>query len=129
VDHIRPINDESERDDARYAFIERFINDEKARDDVRRAFMRDPERERQLHAMEQALLKGVRKEIPPLQILLRGLDIQGDEKERIESEIRQVVVEEIITEERARLRGVPVKARTGRASTGIEKAIEVSLGG
>jgi len=46
----------------------------------------------------KALLEGVREEHPPLQIILRGLDIEGEEKQNLETAIRQVIVEEMIKE-------------------------------
>jgi hypothetical protein len=68
------------------------ITDESDIDDVRRNladYLEDDVR-----ATADALLEGRRE--PPLQIHTGGLNLEGDEKERVESELRRIVVDELV---------------------------------
>jgi len=83
----------------------RFVADDDPQE-LLRTQMDDQEWERVIRAEEKALLEGHQEVRPPLQILCQGLNLRGEEKERIESEIRRVIVEEISREKRAWLQGL-----------------------
>jgi hypothetical protein len=102
----------------------RLIRDESEFEDLRRDLV-DP-LERETRATADALLKGRRE--PPLQIHIQGLNLEGEAKDRIESEIRRTVVEELVEDARAQLRGGQPKPEEG-PPLDEGAAISVSLGG
>lgn len=102
----------------------RLIGDESEVDYLRRDLV-DP-LEREVRATADALLNG--RWEPPLQILLRGLSLEGEAKDRIESEIRRIVVEELVEDRLAQLRGVQPEHEEGPPPD-EGAAFSVSLGG
>jgi hypothetical protein len=102
----------------------RLIRDESEFEDVRRDLV-DP-LEREARATADALLKGRRE--PPLQIHIQGLNLEGEAKDRIESEIRRTVVEELLEDARAQLRGGQPEPEE-EPPLDEDAAISVSLGG
>jgi hypothetical protein len=109
VAYLRLIGDESEVEDV---------------EDLRRDLV-DP-LEREARATTDALLKG--RWEPPLQIHIQGLNLEGEAKERIESELRRTVVEELLEDARAQLRGVQPEPEEG-LPLDEDAAISISLGG
>jgi hypothetical protein len=96
------------------------ITDESDIDDVRRNladYLEDDVR-----ATADALLEG--RWEPPLQIYTRGLSLEGNEKERVESEIRRIVVDELVDDVLAQ--GVRPEPKVLPESQG-SAAFEVSL--
>jgi len=82
--------------------------------------------ERDVRATADALLKG--RWEPPLQVLIQGLNLEEEAKDRVESEIRQTVVEELVEDALAQLRGVQPEPEEGPPPN-EGGAISVSLGG
>ena len=76
-----------------------YIPDETKKDAVLDDLRRNPPEElkRELRAKADALL-GNRPPHPPIEVLTRGLEAEGSEKERVEAELREIVVEEIVKE-------------------------------
>jgi hypothetical protein len=102
----------------------RLMGDESEVEDLRRDLV-DP-LEREARATTDALLKG--RGEPPLQIHIQGLNLEGEAKDRIESEIRRIVVEELVEDARAQLRGGQPEPEEG-VPLDEDAAISVSLGG
>lgn len=104
----------------------RFIADDADPQEVLRTQMDDQEWERIIRAEEKALLEGHQEERPPLRVVCQGLNLRGEEKERIESEFRQVIAEEVSKEKRAWLQGTMEEQEPPPRS---DNAINVVLGG
>jgi hypothetical protein len=101
----------------------RLLGDESEVENVRHDLV-DP-LERDVRATADALLEG--RQEPPLQLLIQGLNL-GEAKDRIESEIRRIVVEELVEDALARSRGAqPESEELPPPDEG--GAISVSLGG
>jgi hypothetical protein len=106
------------------AFL-RLIGDQSEVEDVRRDLVDPLEREARATA-DAALLKG--RWEPPLQIHIQGLNLEGEAKDRIEAELRRTVVEELVEDARAQLRGGQPEPEKG-LPLDEDAAISVSLGG